>query len=102
MNDFIFELLKILIVLLGTVLTYKVIPLIKTKLTKEQMDQIYFWVQVAVNAAEQIWTEKGQGIQKKDFVIKFLRNQGFDLTEVQLDTLIEGAVYELKQFHELL
>ena len=101
MDDFAMEILKIVIALVGVILTYKVVPLIKTKITKEQMDQIYFWVQVAVNAAEQIWTDKGKGQHKKEFVLRFLHNQGLNVSEEKLDALIEAAVYELNKMKEV-
>jgi len=85
----------IIIALVGAVMTYIVVPFLKERTTKEQRQNIAFWVKIAVTAAEQIYKEKGQGILKKEYVIKFLNEKGIKITEEQLDTLIEAAVYEM-------
>lgn len=86
-----------LIGLLGTVITYIVIPYIKSKTTKEQRESVVFWVQIAVNAAEQIYKGKGQGKDKKQYVIEFLNSKGIQITEDQLDALIEATVFEINK-----
>ena len=45
---------KVLIPILGTIITYILVPFLKQKITKEQREEIYFWVKIAVGAAEQI------------------------------------------------
>ncbi len=86
---------KVIIPILSAILTYLIVPLILSKTTKQQRDNIYFWVQVAVGAAEQIYKEKGQGKLKKDYVIDFLTSKGINITIQELDILIEAAVKEL-------
>ena len=86
---------KVLIPLLGAILTYLIVPLILQKTTKEQRDNIYFWVKIAVGAAEQIYAEKGQGKLKKEYVVDFLVSKGINITIQELDVLIEAAVKEL-------
>ena len=56
---------------------------------------MYFWVTVAVGAAEQIYKEKGQGKEKKEYVVEFLDSIGVKLTIEELNVLIESAVKEL-------
>lgn len=87
---------KVIIPLLGILITYVLIPLIKEKTTKEQRENVYFWVKVAVNAAEMIYNEKTQGQSKKLFVLDFLTDKGINIDMDELDTLIEAAVKELK------
>lgn len=87
--------IKVIIPIIGAILTYLIIPFIKAKTTKEQRDELYFWVRVAVSAAEQIYKEKGKGIEKKEYVIRFLSSMGINLTIQELDVLIEAAVKEL-------
>lgn len=86
---------KVLIPLLGAILTYLIVPLILQKTTKQQRENIYFWVTVAVQAAEMIYKGKGQGKLKKEYVIDFLTSKGIRLTIQELDALIEAAVLEL-------
>ena len=91
---------KVLIPLLGAIITYLIVPLIKQKTTKEQRENIYFWVKVAVAAAEQIYKEKGQGKLKKEYVVDFLVSKGINITIQELDILIEAAVKELNIIQE--
>ncbi len=86
---------KVIIPILGAILTYLIVPFIKQKTTKEQRDNIYFWVRIAVGAAEQIYKEKGQGKLKKEYVVSFLQSKEIDITIQELDVLIEAAVLEL-------
>jgi len=86
---------KVLIPILGAILIYLIVPFLKSKTTKEQRENIYFWVQVAVGAAEQIYAGKGQGKLKKEYVVDFLVSKGINITIQELDVLVEAAVKEL-------
>lgn len=65
--------------LIAALITAFVIPYIKGKTT----------------AAEQIYTGSGRGAEKKEYVIKWLREHGMTVDESKLDALIEAAVYDL-------
>ncbi|TCU74216.1 superfamily 6 holin (LLH) [Tissierella praeacuta] len=91
---------KVIIPILGAILTYLIVPFIKSKTTKEQRENIYFWVKVAVGAAEQIYREKGEGKLKKEYVVAFLTSKGIDITMEELDVLIEAAVKELNMIKD--
>jgi hypothetical protein len=93
---------KVLIPLLGAILTYLIVPLILQKTTKQQRENIYFWVTVAVQAAEMIYKEKGQGKLKKEYVVTFLQSKGINITIQELNVLIEAAVKELNMAQEAL
>ena len=95
MNINIDIIVKVIIPILGAIITYLIVPFIKQKTTKEQRENIYFWVRVAVQAAEMIYKEKGQGKLKKEYVITFLQSKGINITMQELDVLIEAAVKEL-------
>ena len=86
---------NVIIPVVGALLVYFLIPYIKERTTKEQRDNMCFWVKVAVNSAEMIFAEKGQGKLKKEYVLEFLNNRGFNITAHELDVLIEAAVKEL-------
>lgn len=100
MNNMIIEVGTILISLIGVLVTYLLIPYIKSKTTEKQREDIMFWVKVAVNAAEQIYKEKGNGKLKKEYVVKFLNDIGIKISEFELDVLIESAVLELDKIKE--
>ena len=82
--------------LISTVLTVVVVPYFKSKTTETQRENIYFWAKIAVQAAEQIYKETGQGAAKKEYVKKFLAEHGIILDEDQVDVVIESAVLQLK------
>lgn len=81
--------------ILGAIITYMVVPYLKSKTSKEQRETIMFWVSVAVLAAEQIFNERGMGAEKKKFVVEFLVEKGIKVSLEELDVLIESAVKEL-------
>ena len=91
------KLISIIFVLIGTFGAYFLIPLLKSRLSAEELENIAFWVSVAVNAAEQIFTGSGQGEDKKQHVINFLNSKAIRITKEQLDMLIEAAVFEMNQ-----
>ena len=101
MNDKLFELILAFIPVLGTILTLYVIPYFKELIGNEKLAKYQEWVTMAVKAAEMIFTEKGMGVQKKEYVVKFLTEQ-FNknkvvITEEQLNILIEAAVKQMKE-----
>lgn len=85
-----------LIGLLSTIVTAVLVPYFKSKTTAEQRDNIYFWAKIAVEAAEKIYREAGQGKAKKEFVKQFLADHGISLDENQLDVVIESAVLQMQ------
>lgn len=94
--------IKVVIPILGAIITYILVPFLKSKTTEKQRDNIYFWVTVAVGAAEMIYQENGQGKLKKEYVIDFLMSKGIKITIQELDVLIESAVKELNIIQESL
>ncbi len=95
MEMYIDIIVRIVIPLIGALLAYFLIPYVREKTTKEQRDEIYFWVKMAVQSAEMIFAEKGQGKLKKEYVLEFLNNRGVNITMSEIDVLIEAAVKEL-------
>ena len=100
MDDRLFQIILAVIPVLGTILTVCIIPLIKEKIGNENLAKYEYWVNIAVKAAELIWTETGHGTDKKQYVIDFM-NKMFNskktvITEEQLNALIEAAVKQMK------
>ena len=86
-----------ILTVLFALITLYVVPWIKTKLSAEDLNEIMKWVKIAVQAAEMIYKESGMGEIKKAYVKKFLSDKNIHFDEMDIDTLIEGAVLELKQ-----
>jgi hypothetical protein len=85
-----------LIGLAGVVLSTVIIPFVRAKTTKQNWDNAMFWVKLAVQSAEQIYTGTGLGDKKKEYVEKFLAEHNIQLDSAQLDVAIEAAVKEIK------
>lgn len=102
-NDQIVQIILALISLVGTLIGVFLVPLLRSKTTREQREFAALVVREAVKAAEQIFNLSGQGIEKYDFVVKYIKSE-FDLklTEKELKVLIEAAVRELKQPQEVI
>ena len=86
-----------ILTVLFALITLYVVPWIKTKLSAEDLNEIMKWVKIAVQAAEMIYKESGMGEIKKAYVKKFLSDKNIHFDEMDIDTLIEGAVLELKR-----
>lgn len=89
-----------IIALIAAVITAFVIPLIKQKISKETLEKIEMWVNIAVEAAEQLYEGSGRGAEKKAYVVDFLNSKGFTIDTDSLDKLIEAAVFNLPQYIE--
>ena len=79
--------IKIIVPLMCTILTLYVVPMLKEK-------KLYNAVVIAVNAAEQIFTESGMGKEKFEYVKEWIKKK-FKISDEDLKNIIESAVYEL-------
>ena len=100
MSENLFEVLLTLIPVLGAILTYFVVPYIKARVETANLEQYRQWADLAVKAAEMLWTETGHGPDKKRYVVQFL-DKLFNakktvVTEEQLHVLIEAAITQMK------
>lgn len=86
---------KVIIPILGAIITYVLIPLIKAKYTQQKIDNVYSWVKKGVFAAEQLHKAGLISIPKKEYVIDFLNSKNIKITIEELNVLIESAVREL-------
>ena len=85
-----------IITLVGSIITAILIPYIKTKLTAEQQKKLQTWIQIGVSAAEQL---SKTGVISKDerkkYVLDFLNRNGMTADLDLIETMLEGAVYDL-------
>lgn len=95
-NNIFYVVLSIVSVLVTGVL----VPLLKQKYGKEKVLSVMEAVDIAVKAAEQIYKETGQGNLKKQYVLMRLNEQGFKVTEKELDDMIEASVLELNRWKQ--
>lgn len=89
-----------IIALIAAIITAFVIPFIKEKIGAEKLKKIQAWVNIAVEAAEQLYVGSGRGAEKKAYVVKFLNEKGYTLDPDSLDNLIEAAVFNLPRYIE--
>ena len=93
-------LLRVVFYAMLAVLTYVIVPAIKTwhdsKLTKDQRDTLDYWVTVGVRWAKQ-WLQTASGAEKKEKVMQFVlvkvEELGLPYGQDDIDKAIE-AIYE--------
>ena len=101
MNEAIFNVVLTIIPVIGAIITYFIIPFIKSAISEKQLAQYKAWTMLAVKCAEIIFKESGHGEDKKAYVVNFL-NDMFNknkvvITESQMEILIEACVKEMKE-----
>lgn len=72
--------------------------LIKTKLTAEQYKTLEMVIRIAVQAAEQMYTDTLQGKNKKQYVYEQVKKKGIQISYDEFDALCESAVHELNKY----
>ena len=89
--------LEAVIIIIGIVAMYVVIPYIKSKTTAQQQADIKWWITTAVSAAEQIYLGAGRGPEKKQYVLEWLKSNNIKIDENKIDALIEATVLEINK-----
>lgn len=79
------------IALLGALVTYRLIPWIKARTTKEQQEMLEAGVRTAVYAAEQLY-KTGAVQDRMEYALKWLNQHGYNADRVQ----VEAAVREMQ------
>ncbi len=88
-----------LIALLAALITYKLVPWIRSKTTEQTQYNLETAARIAVYAAEQIFGS-GAGKEKMDYAIEFLQNAGFTLDEEVLRATLESEVWHMNVYRE--
>lgn len=100
MDELLFTIIKLLVIVVTTAVMRYGIPLLKEILENTKISKITKWAKQAVDAAEQKIKESGFGPEKKAIVTEFLKEilteKNIALSDAQLDTLIEAAVFAIK------
>lgn len=99
MNEMIFEVLRLVVLLTVFVVTCYLIPWIRGKIGQDKLDEITKWVNSAVLMAQQVYHAR-TGAERKAIVIDLLRGiliaKNISISDDQLDILIEAAVKAMK------
>lgn len=88
------------IALLVAIITYFVVPFIKSKTNESQQQTLEYWIKAAVRYAEQMYKDKEKmGALKKEEVLAFLDKLGLldENNKEMVDKKIEAEVYSLNQ-----
>lgn len=100
MNEILFEVLKAVLVLVIILIGRYAIPYIRLQLENTKYAWVLKWVDLAVKSAEQTITGERTGPEKKAIVTEFIKNmlikKNIAMSEDQVDTLIEAAVFAMK------
>lgn len=88
------QIIQAVIALAAALVTTFVIPWIKSRLSAEKLDTLQVYVEIAVKAAEQIYTA-ADGEKKKQYVLDYLAGQGITFDAQTVDQMIEATVLEL-------
>ena len=94
MNYDITPIVEAVIALLAALISVFVIPFVKGKVGAQNTADLLAWVEIAVKAAEQLYTS-AEGERKKQYVLTFLANKGFDINEEEVENAIEAAVLDV-------
>jgi tetrahydromethanopterin S-methyltransferase subunit C len=83
-----------IIALIAALVSAFVIPWIKKKVAACDLDQMKAWTEIAVAAAEQLYTSL-QGDVKKQYVKKYLAAKGYNINDEDIENTIEAEVLRL-------
>lgn len=99
MSDVFTLVLKVVLSVACALITYYVVPLLKRWIQNNKDTELMKMVKIAVKAAEQTIRGEGKGpIRKEDvleFIHEWLKEHNIEISEKQLDQLIEAMVYDM-------
>lgn len=99
MNEIIFEIVKLVVMVAALVIARYLVPFVKNKIGASKLELIAQWAKYAVLKAQQVlWSESGE--DRKAYVTEFLKKllieKNISISDEQLDILIEAAVKQMK------
>lgn len=97
MNEVAFEILKAAIMLAIVLLARYAVPYVRLLVEDAKYAWLVKWVELSVKSAEQTILGNKTGAEKKAVVTEFIKDllikKNISISDEQLDTLIESAVY---------
>lgn len=99
MDNIVFEIVKVVVMLSVLIITRYLVPWIKNKIGADKLAVAEKWAKYAVLKAQQVlWEENGA--ERKAYVTDFLKElliaKNIALSDEQIDILIEAAVKQMK------
>ena len=99
MNEIIFEIVKLMVMVAALVIARYLVPFVKNKIGASNLELIAQWAKYAALKAQQVlWSESGE--DRKAYVTEFLKKllieKNISISDEQLDILIEAAVKQMK------
>lgn len=99
MNEIIYTAVRLVVMVTSVVVARYLVPWLEVNIDHQKFNEVVTWVNQAVMCAQQLMSD-AEGAEKKQTVMIFLRrlmeDKGIEITDEQLDTLIESAVKQLK------
>ena len=101
------QIVDVLFLILAYIVTRKLIPLIKTKIDENKLNEILHWCQVFVESAQRLdKSGKLEGLSKKEYVMNelnnYIANKGYQFTDEQLQNIRRAAVLTLENTEALI
>ena len=95
------QVVSAVITIIVSLISAYVIPWLKAKISKDQIETLNYYLELAVKCANQIYTAE-QWQEKKQYVTSYIvdvinNKLSLTLTEQDIDTLIEGMVNHVKK-----
>lgn len=98
-NDFIKMILEVCVAVSSVAITYYLVPLLNDIHDNKMDSKFRKFLDEAVRSAEQVLKGSGRGAEKKDLVLKtataWLVKHGIEMTETELDNMIESLVFNI-------
>lgn len=100
MNEIILLVIEAVVAAVSVIIMRYLAPLLKVKYEEKVDERTRKMIREAVEAAEQTIKGSGKGLEKKDAVVKavieWINKHGINLSEMEIDILIEAAVRAMK------
>ena len=99
MNDIIFKVVELAVMVCAAIITRYVVPYIRQSIGTDKLETAGQWAKAAVLFAQQTMSAK-TGAERKSYVFEFIADlcarHDIPLTPEQIEILIEAAVKEMK------
>ena len=103
MSEGLMKIILALISIAGTVVSYFLIPYLKSITTKQQRNDLIFWLGIGMTSAEYMFDIPKSGEEKKKFVMNLIKTKvkisDEDLS-MMIDTIIERYNEALDEYKE--
>ena len=100
-NELLVNIASAVITIIVSLISAYVVPWLRAKTSKNQIETLTHYLELAVKCANQIYTAE-QWQEKKDYVTTYItsvvnKKLSLTLSEQDIDTLIEGMVNHVKK-----